>query len=440
LINSLSGNFSNIFSGQYLYLCNTQKRHASMQYTIKAPNTLEGTVQLPASKSISNRSLILNSLAGKNSHVENLADCDDTNVLIKALRFESDKLDIGAAGTAMRFLTAYLTSQDGTWEITGSQRMKNRPIRILVEALKSLGAEIEYIEKEGYPPLRVNGKKLTGGYIDIDGSISSQYLSALMMVAPTMQNGLHLNIEGELISKPYVRMTLEMMQQYGIQAEWTDQHIAIKPQEYQPVHFQVESDWSGASYWYQMLSLANDGSLILKGLFAKSLQGDARVATWFEDLGVHTTYQQKQVKLTKILPKRKTFEADFTDQPDLAQTFAVTCAMKGIHFRLSGLQSLKIKETDRMQALINEGRKIGFVFAEKEENTLEWTGERIPAAIHTAIETYEDHRMAMAFAPASLGMEFILINHPEVVSKSYPNFWEDMKSCGFTIETSPEAQ
>jgi len=411
-----------------------------MQYIIKAPNTLEGTIQLPASKSISNRSLILNSLAGKNSLIDNLADCDDTNVLVKALRFESEKMDIGAAGTAMRFLTAYLTSQHGIWEITGSPRMKNRPIRILVEALKSLGAEIEYMEKEGYPPLRVKGKKLTGGAINIDGSISSQYLSALIMVAPTMQNGLHLNIQGELISKPYVRMTLEMMRQYGIQTEWTERHIDIKPQEYQPVHFQVESDWSGASYWYQMLSLAKDGSIILNGLFSESLQGDARVANWFEDLGVHTSYQEKQVKLTKILPKIKTFEADFTDQPDLAQTFAVTCAVKGIHFRLSGLQSLKIKETDRMKALINEGRKIGFVFAEKEENTLEWTGERIPATPHIAIDTYDDHRMAMAFAPAALGMEFIRINHPEVVSKSYPNYWEDLKSCGFTIETSQEAQ
>jgi len=411
-----------------------------MYYIIKAPNTLEGTIQLPASKSISNRSLILNSLAGKNSLIENLADCDDTNVLIKALRFESDSFDIGAAGTAMRFLTAYLASRNGTWEITGSLRMKNRPIQILVEALNSLGAEIEYIEKEGYPPLRVNGKKLIGGDINIDGSISSQYLSALMMVAPTMQKGLRLNIQGELISKPYVRMTLEMMRQYGIQTEWTNQYIAIKPQEYQPVHFWVESDWSGASYWYQMLSLAKDGSIILKGLFSESLQGDARVATWFEDLGIHTTYLEKEVKLTKISPTVKTFEADFTDQPDLAQTFAVTCALKGIHFRLSGLQSLKIKETDRMQALIHEGRKIGFVFVEKEKNTLEWTGACVPVAHNEAIDTYDDHRMAMAFAPAALGMDSIQINHPEVVSKSYPNYWEDMKSCGFTIETSTEAQ
>jgi len=411
-----------------------------MQYIIKAPNTLEGTILVPASKSISNRSLILNSLAGKNSLIENLADCDDTNVLIKALRFESDRFDIGAAGTAMRFLTAYLATQDGTWEITGSPRMKNRPIQILVEALKSLGAEIDYTEKEGFPPLRINGKKLAGGEISIDGSISSQYLSALMMVAPTMQKGLRLNIQGELISKPYVRMTLEMMHQYGIHAEWTNQYIAIKPQEYQPVHFQVESDWSGASYWYQMLSLAKEGSIVLKGLFPESLQGDSRVATWFEDLGIHTTYQEKEVKLTKISPKIKSFEADFTDQPDLAQTFAVTCAMKGIHFRLSGLQSLKIKETDRMLALINEGRKIGFVFAEREDNILEWTGERIPVALNEAIDTYEDHRMAMAFAPAAMGRDSIRINHPEVVSKSYPNYWKDLKSCGFTIESSQEAQ
>ncbi|MDD4921327.1 MAG: 3-phosphoshikimate 1-carboxyvinyltransferase [Bacteroidales bacterium] len=405
-----------------------------MSYLIKAPNILDGSIKLPASKSISNRALILNGLARKNSAVKNLANCDDTNVMVKALNFESDKIDIGAAGTAMRFLTAFLAGREGTWEITGSERMKNRPIRILVDALKNLGAEIEYMQKEGFPPLKIHGKNLQGGEIDIDGGISSQYISALMMLAPTMQNGMRLNIQGELISKPYVRMTLEMMRQFGVHSEWTDSHIDIRPQIYQSINYQVESDWSGASYWYQMLCLAKDGSILLKGLFSESLQGDARVAEWFEELGIHTTYLAEGVKLTKTAQHLPIFKADFTNQPDLAQTFAVTCALKGIHFRLSGLQSLKIKETDRIQALINEGRKIGFLFTEKESSILEWSGENCPSDADPCIDTYEDHRMAMAFAPAALVMDSIRINHPEVVSKSYPGYWGDLKSCGFIIE------
>lgn len=404
-----------------------------MQYLIKAPGVLEGTITLPASKSISNRALIMNGLAEKRNRIDNLADCDDTSVLIQALHLQSDKIDIGAAGTAMRFLTAFLSGYTGTWEITGSPRMKNRPIKVLTEALKALGAEIEYLEKEGFPPLRIHGKKLEGGEINIDGSISSQYISALLMLAPTMKKGLCLNIQGELISTPYVKMTLEMMRQYGIEAQWSDSHIEIRPQTYKAIHFQVESDWSGASYWYQMLSLAKEGSILLKRLFANSLQGDSRVAEWFETLGVHTTYRDNDVTLTKIPQKATVFQADFTNQPDLAQTFAVTCALKGIPFHLSGLQSLKIKETDRIQALINEGKKIGYIFTEKDGRMLEWSGERCSTDSGLAIETYEDHRMAMAFAPAALVKDFIRINHPGVVSKSYPSYWDHLKSCGFII-------
>ncbi|MEA4839571.1 MAG: 3-phosphoshikimate 1-carboxyvinyltransferase [Bacteroidales bacterium] len=407
-----------------------------MQYILKAPTLLEGSIKLPASKSISNRALILNALSGKKQYnlLENLADCDDTDVLMKALSFQSNKMDIGAAGTAMRFLTAFLAGHEGIWEITGSQRMKNRPIKILVEALNQLGAKIEYLEKEGFPPLKIYGHQLIGGDIGIDGGISSQYLSALMMLAPTMQKGLRLTVQGELISSPYVRMTLEMMRQYGVQSEWSDKHIDIRPQPYRAIPFKVESDWSGASYWYQMLSLAKEGSILLKGLFQESMQGDSRIATWFEDLGVHTSYLEDGVKLTKTDQKIQVFQANFTDQPDLAQTVAVTCALKGIHFRLNGLQSLKIKETDRIQALINESRKIGFIFNEKEDSILEWNGECCKPNPEEAIDTYEDHRMAMAFAPAALIIGTIRINHPEVVSKSYPSYWEDLKSCGFIIE------
>jgi len=352
--------------------------------------------------------------------------------MTKALAFASNSIDIGAAGTSMRFLTAFLSTLDGCWEITGSERMKNRPIKLLVEALNTLGAQISYLEKEGYPPLRIQGCKLEGGHIDIDGGISSQYLSALLMVAPVMEKGLTLHIQGELISKPYVRMTLNMMRQWGAEAEWTGQDIVIKPQKYNAIPFTVESDWSGASYWYQMLSLAEQGELLLKGLFPESLQGDARVAEWFQDLGVSTEYVPKGVRLTKNNLSIQRFEADFTDQPDLAQTFAVTCALKGIPFRLTGLQSLKIKETDRIEALIREAAKLGFVFHDSENSMLEWTGEQC-SMLATPIDTYDDHRMAMAFAPVAVALGIIRINNPEVVSKSYPGYWEDLKSCGFDI-------
>lgn len=424
--------FSYVF--YYSYLCVLLKQRTTMQYLIKAPNQLKGAVALPASKSISNRALIINSLTENALPIENLADCDDTNVMIKALSFDSDCIDIGAAGTAMRFLTAFLTDRKGVWQITGSQRMRNRPIKVLVEALRALGAEVEYLEKEGFPPLKIYGKKLKGGVIDIDGGISSQYLSALLMMAPVMEQGLQLNIRGTLISKPYMRMTLEVMRCYGVQAQWMENTVDIRPQNYRPTAFRVESDWSGASYWYQMLSLVSSGELLLKGLFSESLQGDSRVAEWFEVLGVHTEYVEEGARLTKIQQKAQTFEADFTDQPDLAQTLAMTCFLKNIPFRLTGVQSLKIKETDRIAALIAEGRKFGAVFTEKDGCILEWSGELCSFDPNPFVDTYEDHRMAMAFAPVALVHGSVQINHPEVVSKSYPTFWDDLKSFGFTVE------
>lgn len=405
-----------------------------MTYTVQAGRSLNGEIQLPASKSISNRALILNAMTGmpKGDFLQNLADCDDTMVMNKALAFDSNRIDIGAAGTSMRFLTAFLAGLDGEWEITGSERMQNRPIRLLVDALNSLGADITYLEKEGFPPLKIRGKKLKGGAISIDGGISSQYLSALMMAAPAMENGLTLTIEGSLISKPYFQMTLEMMRLWGVNSSWDGTTVVIEPQPYVQIPFTVESDWSGASYWYEMLSLAEEGSVFLKGLFKDSLQGDAKVAEWFENLGVHTEYHIDGVRLTKTEVSLKKFEADLTDQPDLAQTLAMTCALNALPFRLTGLQSLKIKETDRLKALVDESAKLGFAFVASEDSILEWSGE-ICTMFAVPIETYEDHRMAMAFAPAALAYGIILIKDPEVVSKSYPNFWNDLKTAQFHI-------
>jgi len=405
-----------------------------MTYTVQAGRSLKGNIQLPASKSISNRALILNAMAGS-AHadsLQNLADCDDTMVMTKALSFVSNKIDIGAAGTSMRFLTAFLAGREGEWEITGSERMQNRPIRLLVDALNQLGADISYLEKDGFPPLKIHGRKLKGGSIGIDGGISSQYLSALMMAAPAMKEGLMLTIEGELISKPYFHMTLEMMRLWGVESSWDRTTVVIKPQAYKQRPFTIESDWSGASYWYEMLSLAEEGEVFLKGLFRDSLQGDAKVAEWFENLGVHTEYEAEGVRLTKKEVMVERFEADFTDQPDLAQTFAMTCALNVLPFRLTGLQSLKIKETDRLKALVDESSKLGFVFVASHDSILEWTGETC-TMYAIPIETYDDHRMAMAFAPAALAYGIIRINHPEVVSKSYPNFWNDLKDAQFHI-------
>jgi len=388
-------------------------------------NDINLRIKLPASKSISNRALILKALAYSPYDIQNLSDCDDTRVTVKALDSNDTTFDIGAAGTAMRFLTAFLSKTVGEWTITGSERMKNRPIRLLVDALNSLGAKIEYVEKEGYPPLKIYGSALMGGEISLNGGISSQYISALMMIAPYMQNGLKIKLEGNVISVPYIQMTLSMMKEFGVQVIFENNIIDIKPQMYKPVQYKVESDWSAASYWYEILSIAGKGQIQLDGLNQNSHQGDSKVVELFGQLGVKTEYNAEGVLLTATQHYTSKFEYNFVNQPDLAQTFAVTCCLKNIPFVFSGLQSLKIKETDRIAALINELGKLGFVVTEPAEGQLAWLGERCEKASTVSIKTYEDHRMAMAFAPAAL-ITPIEIEEPQVVSKSYPGFWDDI--------------
>ena len=388
------------------------------------PNNINLQIKLPASKSISNRALILNALAYSPYDIQNLSDCDDTRVTVKALDSNDRTFDIGAAGTAMRFLTAFLSKTVGEWVITGSERMKQRPIKLLVEALNSLGARIEYVEKEGFPPLRIFGSALTGGEIHLNGGVSSQYISALMMIAPYMQNGLKIILEGNIISVPYIEMTIKMMAEFGATVDFEGNTISIEPQTYKPIQYKVESDWSAASYWYEILSIAGNGQIFLSGLNQNSYQGDSKVAELFEQLGVKTEYQPDGVLLTATNSPVSEFKYDFINQPDLAQTFAVTCCLKGILFHFRGVQSLKIKETDRIAALTNELHKLGYILTEPAEGELEWNGERCTPAEKISIATYEDHRMAMAFAPAAL-ITPIVIEHPEVVSKSYPGFWND---------------
>lgn len=405
-----------------------------MNYEIKGPASLKVAVQLPASKSMSNRALILNALSYSPYEISNLSDCDDTDVMVKALNSNERDFDIKAAGTAMRFLTAFLSKVVGEWTLTGSERMKNRPIRILVDALNQLGGRIEYMEKEGYPPLRIFGSALQGGEISLSGGVSSQYISALLMIAPLMEKGLILHLEGNIISKPYIYLTIQLMARFGVKADWNGQTIRVLPQEYQPVRFTVESDWSAASYWYAMMALSKNAEIELRGLFKNSLQGDAAGAKLFAQLGVATTFTDKGVLLKRNGNRVKKLVYNFEDEPDLAQTFVVTCVLLNIPFRFSGLQTLKIKETDRIEALKIELRKLGYVLTDRHDSLLEWDGERCQMQDQPVIATYEDHRMAMAFAPAALVLpEGITIGNPEVVSKSYPHFWDDLKMAGFSI-------
>jgi 3-phosphoshikimate 1-carboxyvinyltransferase len=387
-------------------------------------------IQLPSSKSISNRALILNALSYSPYDIQNLSDCDDTRVTVKALESNDTTFDIGAAGTAMRFLTAFLAKTCGEWIITGSERMCNRPIKLLVDALTTLGGRIEYLEKEGFPPLKIYGSGLIGGEISLNGGVSSQYISALMMIAPMMVNGLKIKLEGEVISVPYILMTLKMMKEYGVDVTFENNEIDIHPQSYLPIQYTVESDWSAASYWYEILSIAGEGEVFLERLYQNSSQGDSKVAPLFELLGVQSTYQAEGVRLTASGKYVSRFEYDFVNQPDLAQTFAVCCCAKGIPFVFSGVQSLKIKETDRVAALIAELAKFGYQLHQPQHGQLAWDGTQVPVSSEVpSVKTYEDHRMAMAFAPLAL-IQPIIIEEPQVVSKSYPRFWEDLKLIG----------
>ena len=413
-----------------------------MQYLLNAPASLHATVQLPASKSISNRALILHALSGGSTRPENLSDCDDTQVMIRALDYMPDVIDIHAAGTAMRFLTAYLCVTPGTHTITGTERMQQRPIRILVDALRTLGARIDYTGNEGFPPLHITGTQLTGSEIELAGNVSSQYISALLMIGAVLPVGLKLRLTGDIISRPYINLTLQLMHDFGAQAGWTSESsIDVTPGGYRDTPFRVESDWSAASYWYQMTALATGSPEVeLLGLFANSAQGDSRGAELFARLGVQTEYTPQGVKLRKQGHPVIRLDEDLVDIPDLAQTFVVTSCLLDVPFRFTGLQSLKIKETDRICALITELRKLGYVVHAEQDSILWWDGERCPADEQPGIDTYEDHRMAMAFAPACLVCPSIRINEPQVVSKSYPRYWDDLQAAGFGITAYPESR
>jgi len=411
-----------------------------MKYIIKAPSQLNATINLPASKSISNRALVINAMAGSVNHPNNLSDCDDTEVIIAALKDMPEVINIKAAGTAMRFMTAFLSATSGKHSITGTERMQNRPIGILVDALRYLGAEITYEKKEGYPPLHIKGKTLEGGYLEVVGNVSSQYISALLMIGPILKKGLELKLTGEIASRPYIDLTLWTMKEYGADAEWTDvDTITVKPHPYKAnIDYTIENDWSASSYWYEMMALNGniDSSIKLEGLMDSSKQGDSVVKYIFSLLGVKSEFENRDCISNVTLKAHRCmlprFDYDFTGSPDLAQTIVVTCCALGVKFKFTGLASLKIKETDRIEALKTELKKVGYVIHDENDNTLIWDGETCEPTF-APIDTYEDHRMAMAFAPLAFKFPQIEINNPEVVSKSYPHYWEDLKKVGVLI-------
>lgn len=412
-----------------------------MDLSLTFPKKLRATITLPGSKSIAARALILSALSGGHS-VHNLSDCDDTQALLKALTHDTEIVDIGAAGTAMRFLTAYFATQaDAQHLLTGTQRMQERPISVLVEALQTLGADITYVGQTAYPPLLIKGKNIQGGEVRLSAEVSSQYISALLMVGPMLRDGLCLHLEGDIASRPYIEMTLGLMREFGTKAEWSgEKTISVAPSGYDRAEdFTVEPDWSAASYWYEIVALCDDAEaeIHLPYLREKSWQGDSVVKDLFQHLGVETRFTPEGAVLTKKVfsPTSEIWEVDFSQFPDLAQTFVATCAMLGQPFHFTGLQSLRIKETDRIAALAAELGKLG-ILLETQEAEIRYvpTAPKQLAPQTAEIETYEDHRMAMSIAPCAIYHPQIKILHPEVVNKSYPTFWKDLQRIGVTLQ------
>jgi len=409
-----------------------------MNYRIFPPEEMiECTLDMPLSKSVSNRALIINAISGAQAP-DRLADCADTSALAEALFSGGacSEINVGDSGTAMRFLCAFLAASPGrTVILDGSDRMRQRPIGPLVEALRTMGASIDYLGKEGFPPLRIMGTALGGGTVNIDAGISSQFVSALLLVAPTASSELTVRLDGDVVSGSYVAMTVNMMRRHGIDVDVSPCEIVVTPGAYTPVEDVDEGDWSAASYWYETAALSA-GWLELKGLRQDSIQGDRRVAEIFDTLCVSTQWEDGVAQLIPSPEQAPRLNMDFTDNPDLAQTLAVTCCMLNIPFRFTGLETLRIKETDRLEALRLELLKISFIVNVESNGILSWEGQRVPVRSVPSVDTHGDHRMAMSFAPVSIFCPGIEICGAEVVDKSYPEFWNDLRAAGFTVVDS----
>lgn len=404
-------------------------------YLQKSIVNTQSEIIISGSKSETNRALLLKALF-ENLELSNVSNSDDSDVMSEALSSDNKIKDIHHAGTAMRFLTAYFSVLENSEVVlTGSSRMKERPIKILVDALRALGAEIEYLENDGFPPLKINGRKITKNKVSLPANVSSQYISALLLIAPKLENGLELTLEGEITSVPYIKMTLSLLEELGVVTYFEGNKIKIYPQ---PIildsQFIIESDWSSASYWYSIVALSQIGTQITLSSYKKnSLQGDSALAEIYKDFGVETVFNEDNsiVIQKKENHKSELITHNLNNCPDIAQTIAVTCFGLGIGCDLYGLHTLKIKETDRLEALKAELTKSGADISVTNESLHLKPSTSINENV--AIKTYQDHRMAMAFAPLALRVP-IIIDEAEVVSKSYPDFWNDLKSVGFQIE------
>jgi 3-phosphoshikimate 1-carboxyvinyltransferase len=411
----------------------------NQNYRISHPTKkLSGTIELTASKSESNRALIIQAMCEDKFQIKNLAKAQDTVIMEQILKSDATSFDAGQAGTVMRFLTAYFAAKPGKRILTGSERMKKRPMGILVEALRNLGATINYLGQEGFPPLEIEGKMLRGGEIEIDGNVSSQFISALLLIAPALQNGLVIKFKGHVTSKPYIDMTLKMMEEFRVYGVWHDNSISVSKQNYHcksdsDYAYKIEGDWSAASYWYAFAALSQEADFVIKGLKNPSLQGDAIVADVFTFFGVKTEYIEDGIRLTKMRVKDELFGFDFSDCPDIAQTIAVTAGALQIPVFFNGLHTLRIKETDRLIALKNELKKMNITLEILSDNTIKILPS--PEVLQPAsVSTYDDHRMAMAFSALAMKFDSIIIEQSEVVKKSYPGFWNDLKKVGFVVE------
>ncbi len=398
------------------------------------------TVNLPSSKSESNRVLIIRALAQSNLDVSNLSEAEDTKVLEKILNNIADsyEINVGHAGTAMRFLTAYLSMQ-GKREflLSGSKRMEQRPIKILVEALNKIGADILCQKKEGFPPLLIKGQKLKGGHLSIDSSVSSQYISALLLIAPILENGLELELKENIVSSPYLKMTIDLMRYFNVIVKVKETEFRIEKQRYTFKKINIESDWSAASYWYEIAALSSSCNIQLNGLVKNSRQGDAVLSKIFESFGVLSIWNKKGLQLVKNkdfrFDKEMVLTIDLTNTPDLTQTLVCTCVGIGLKFRFTGLSTLVIKETNRLEALKNELIKFEVELISRNNSELELIDEYKLNVPNDVIKTYKDHRMAMAFAPLCLKIKGLEVDDLEVVKKSYPNYWKDV-SCFVEME------
>lgn len=394
---------------------------------------LSGSIFLPGSKSLSNRALIIRALCGQSFPIHNLSEADDTRILLNALETDLNIIDTGSAGTAMRFLTAYLSIREGEYILTGNTRMQERPVGVLVEALRTLGASIDYLSKEGFPPLKIKGSSLNQkARLVVQGNISSQFISALLLIAPRLPDGLTLEWEDNLVSRPYVEMTLRMLRYFGVSCQYTDHGVHIPQQEYMAREYTAEPDWSAASYWYAMAALSEDVNLQLEKLEPGSMQGDCAVASRMEAFGIRTEFKSTGAYLSRknefFYPKAM----DFRETPDLAQTFICLCAFKRLDARFTGLETLPFKETDRISALQAELAKTGVQFTEK-NGIFSLDCKTMHVSEDIIFDAWGDHRMAMSLLPLCMVTGSVKIRGAGTVAKSYPGFWKDLQSIGFNI-------